>query len=62
MYTASRHSFAPVACFVVEAEADVVAGVLQDFIFMLFGQVRVSITEVINSGSAEETDLKVWRP
>jgi hypothetical protein len=60
MYTPSRHSFAPDACFFIEA--DVVAGILQDLIFMLFGQVSVSISEIINSGSAEENDLKVWRP
>ena len=60
MYTSSRHSFAPVACFVVEA--DMVAVILQDLIFMLFGQVSVSISEVLNSGSAEESGLKAWRP
>lgn len=60
MYTTSRHSFAPVACFVVEA--DMVAGVLQDLIFMLFGQVSVSISEVLNSGSAEENGPSAWRP
>ena len=60
MYTPSRHSFAPVACFVVEA--DVVAGFLQGLIFMLFGQVSVSISEVLNSGSAEENGPRAWRP
>jgi hypothetical protein len=60
MYTPSSHSFAPVACFVVEA--DVVAGILQDLIFMLFVQVSVSISEVLNSGSAEENSPRAWRP
>jgi hypothetical protein len=60
MYILSRHSLAPVAFFVVEA--DMVTGILQDLIFMLFGQLSVSISEIINSGSAEENDLKVWRP
>jgi hypothetical protein len=60
MYTSSRHSFAPVACFVVEA--DVVAGILQDLIFILFGQVSVSISEALNSGSAEENGPETWRP
>jgi hypothetical protein len=59
MYTPSRHSFAPVACFVVEAE--VVAGILQDLIFRLLGQVSVLISEVLNSGSAEENGPRAWR-
>lgn len=60
MHTPSRHSFAPVACFVVEA--DVIVVILQDLIFMLFRQASVSISEGLNSGSAEENVPGAWRP
>jgi hypothetical protein len=56
MYTPSPHSFAAEACFVIEA--DVVAGILRNLIFMLFGQVSVPISEVLSSRSAEENGPK----
>ena len=60
MYTPSCHSFAPDTCFFVEA--DVAAGILQDLTFTLFGQVSLSISEALNSASAEENGSKAWRP
>lgn len=56
MYTPSRHSFAPEACFPVEA--GVVAGIFQDLIFVLFRQISASTSEVARSGSAEENGAK----
>jgi hypothetical protein len=60
MYTPSCHSIAAYASVVIEAY--VVAGFWRKLVVMLFKQVRVPVSEVTNSSSAEVNRAKAWRP